>query len=119
MAWNLDKNKPLCPQICEYLCLLVALGEYKPEDRIVSVREAAVSAGVNPNTMQKSYETLEREGILYSVPSSGWYVADNVEKAKQTLERLRIEKTEVYFNDMLNLGMNIDDVKNYIKEWNR
>ncbi len=117
MAWNLDKNKPLCPQICEHLCLLIALGEYKPDDRIVSVREAAVTAGVNPNTMQKSYETLEHEGILYSVRGSGWYVADNIDRAVQTLDRLRMEKTETYFADMLNLGMDTNDVKNYIKEW--
>ena len=114
----LDKNKPLCPQICEHICLDVALGDLKPNEKIKSVREAAVAVGVNPNTMQRSYETLEQEGILYSVRGSGWYVCDNVEKARLTLEALREEKTKSYFNEMKNLGMSAEELKTYIKEWN-
>ncbi len=113
----LDKNKPLCPQICEHICLDVALGELKPNERIKSVREAAVAVGVNPNTMQRSYETLEQEGILYSVRGSGWFVSENVEKAKQTLEKLRREKTDAYFNEMKNLGMSAEEVLSYLKEY--
>ena len=114
----LDKNKPLCPQICEHICLDVALGELKPNERIKSVREAAVAVGVNPNTMQRSYETLEQEGILYSVRGSGWFVAEDVTKAGVTLDKLRREKTESYFNEMKNLGMSAEELKRYIKEWN-
>lgn len=114
----LDKNKPLCPQICEHICLDVAFGELKPNERIKSVREAAVAVGVNPNTMQRSYETLEQEGILYSVRGSGWFVSENVEKAKLTLDKLRREKTKVFFNEMENLGMTAEELKHYIKEWN-
>ncbi len=117
MHRKLDKNKPLCPQICEHICLDVALGELKPNQRIMSVREAAVNVGVNPNTMQRSYETLEQEGILYSVRGSGWFVSENVEKAHLTLDRLRQEKTESYLNEMKNLGMSAEEVLNYLKEY--
>ncbi len=113
----LDKNKPLCPQICEHICLDVALGDLKPNERIKSVREAALAVGVNPNTMQRSYETLEQEGILYSVRGSGWFVSENTEKAKNTLEALRSEKTERFFNEMKNLGLSAKETINYIKEW--
>ena len=85
MHRTLDKNKPLCPQICEHICLDVALGDLKPNERIKSVREAALAVGVNPNTMQRSYETLEQAGILYSVRGSGWFVSENVEEARLTL----------------------------------
>ncbi len=118
MYRTLDKNKPLCPQICEHICLDVALGALKPNERIKSVREAAVAVGVNPNTMQRSYETLEQEGILYSVRGSGWFVSESTEKAKLTLDKLRHEKTEIYFNEMKNLGMSAEELKHYIKEWN-
>lgn len=94
------------------------MGDLKPNERIKSVREAAVSVGVNPNTMQRSYETLEQDGILYSVRGSGWFVSDNVEKARLTLERLRREKTEIYFNEMKNLGMSAEEVLSYLKEYN-
>ena len=94
------------------------MGKLKPNERIKSVREAAVAVGVNPNTMQRSYETLEQEGILYSVRGSGWFVSENSEKAKLTLDKLRREKTEIYFNEMKNLGMSAEELKHYIKEWN-
>lgn len=117
MSWKLDKNKPLCPQICEQICLHIALGDLAPDQRIPSVREAAQNAGVNPNTMQRSYESLEQEGILYSVRGAGWYVYPDISRAKQTLEQLKMHKTDAFFNEMHNLGMTGDEIKNYIKEW--
>ena len=113
----LDKNKPLCPQICEHICLDVALGELKPNERIKSVREAAVAVGVNPNTMQRSYETLEQEGILYSVRGTGWFVSDSADKARNTLDALRREKAQTFFKEMKNLGLSTEEAINYIKEW--
>ncbi|MBR6513259.1 MAG: GntR family transcriptional regulator [Clostridia bacterium] len=117
MQRNLDKTKPLCPQICEHICLDVALGELKPNERIKSVREAAVAVGVNPNTMQRSYEILEQEGILYSVRGTGWFVSENTEKAKQSLEKLKEEKTRMFFEEMLNLGMSAEELREFIKEY--
>ena len=49
MTWTLDKNRPLCPQICEQVCVRIATGEFLPNSRILSVREMAIAAGVNPN----------------------------------------------------------------------
>lgn len=117
MQRALDKNKPLCPQICEHICLDIALGELKSNERIKSVREAAVAVGVNPNTMQRSYEILEQEGILYSVRGTGWFVSENTEMVKLTLERLKAEKTREYFKEMLNLGMPAEEIYDYVKEW--
>ena len=77
MGWNLDKKRPLCPQICEQICVLISKGELKPGERLMSVREVAVSASVNPNTVQKSFEQLEQRGVIYSKRGSGWYVAES------------------------------------------
>ena len=54
MNWSLDKKQPICPQICEKLCVMIASGELSPGDRLMSVRDVALSAGVTPNTVQKS-----------------------------------------------------------------
>ncbi len=118
MVWQLNKDRALCPQICEQLCVGIASGEFSSGDKLMSVRDAAVSAGVNPNTMQRAFEQLERDGILYSVRGSGWYVGDDTEKAKEVLNRIIREKTEVYFNEMISLGLTTDEVIQYVKEWN-
>lgn len=117
MKWNLDKGRPLCPQIGEQLCLQIALGHFKPHERLFSVREAAISAGVNPNTVQHAFEQMEQQGILYSVRGSGWFVAEDVSLAKQTLQQRLAEKTAAYFDAMHALGMDAEATKSYVKEW--
>lgn len=117
MEWRLDKNKPLCPQIGEQLCLRIAVGEFRAGERLLSVREVALAAGVNPNTVQRSFESLEQEGILYSVRGSGWYVAEDISRARAALERMWAEKTAAYVQEMTALGMNLDEVKNFVAAW--
>ena len=117
MEWNLDKKRSLSTQIYEHICLGIAKGVFKPGERLLSVRDIAVVAGVNPNTVQSSFNTLEADGILYSVRGSGWYVAEDVSKAKQNLKSLQKEKTAAFFADMEKLGMTAEETKNYIKEW--
>lgn len=117
MEWTLDKSQPLSPQIGEQICLRIALGDYAAGQRLLSVRETALVAGVNPNTVQHAFETLEREGILYSVRGSGWYVTEDTSLAQAALERNRQEKTAAYFAAMAALGMTPQTVKTYVKEW--
>ena len=115
MAWTVDKCRPICPQICEQVCLRIALGEFKAGERLLSVREVALAAGVNPNTVQKSFELLEEKGILYSQRGSGWYVCEDISPARETLEKMYAEKTREYFSAMNALGMNAEDTKKYIE----
>lgn len=117
--WIIDKSRPICPQIGEQLCLRIAQGMFAPHQKLPSVREIAVSAGVNPNTVQHSLEELERKGVLYSVPSSGWYVAENTALAGQVLQGILEQKTADYFAAMSVLGMDAAAVKNYVKEWSK
>lgn len=117
MNWTLDKSKPLCPQLCEQVCLKIALGEFKPGEKMFSVRETALNAGVNPNTVQKAFEKLEQDSILYSVRGSGWFVCEDISNAKETLENLVYDKTDNYFTSLNSLGMSNDEIKNYVKEW--
>ncbi len=117
MAWILDKNRPLSPQICEQVCLQIALGQLQPNERLYSVREAALEAGVNPNTVQRSFELLEQQNILYSVRGSGWYVAQDISAATDALKQLWAEKTTAYFATMEALGLTPQAIKDYVEEW--
>ncbi|MBQ9965750.1 MAG: GntR family transcriptional regulator [Clostridia bacterium] len=117
MHWEIDKNKPIAAQICEKVSTLIALGEYRAGEKIASVRETALAAGVNPNTVQRSFEELERQGIIYSVRGSGWFVANQTDIAKEVLDSRIIEKTAEYLEDMKALGLGFAAIKKIIEEW--
>ncbi len=119
MKWQLDKSRPICPQICEQICVRIANGEFAPNERLLSVREVAVAAGVNPNTVQKSFELLETQGLIYSVRGSGWFVGEDISLAKQQIYELRRSKTYAYLTDMAQLGFDNAQTAQFIKEWNK
>jgi GntR family transcriptional regulator len=87
LTWRLDKNRGICPQICEQLCARIVAKEFLPGQRLMSVREVALAAGVNPNTVQRAYAELERQGVIYCVKGRGNFVAGiNALKDKQKEE---------------------------------
>lgn len=116
MNWVLDKSRPICPQICELICVAVSSGEFSGGEKLLSVREVALMAGVNPNTVQKSFEELERRGVIHSVRCSGWYVNDNIDAAVNEVKALRIKKTEEYLAAMSQLGCDSDGIIKYLNE---
>ena len=116
MNWPLDKSRPICPQICELISVAIANGEFAADEKLLSVRELALLTGVNPNTVQKSLEELERRGVIHSVRCSGWYVNDNFDAAAEDLNSLRIKKTEEYLTAMAQLGCGFDEIVRYLDE---
>ena len=54
MKWKFDENTPIYLQIVEQIKAQIATGQLKAGDKLPAVRELAVEAGVNPNTMQKA-----------------------------------------------------------------
>jgi DNA-binding transcriptional regulator YhcF (GntR family) len=98
------------------ICASVANGEFSAGEKLLSVREVALLAGVNPNTVQKSFEELERRGVIHSVRCSGWYVNENTSAAAEELKALRIKKTEEYLAAMAQLGCTPEDIIEYINK---
>jgi len=116
LNWKVNKDKPICPQLYEYICMRIIAGEFKANDKLMSVREFAVQVGVNPNTVQRSYEQLEADGIVYSKKNSGTYVSEDMSKAKEKINELRCKKTEEYFSEMEALGLSKKEIKEFVRE---
>ena len=79
---------PIHEQITQGIKELVVNGVLTADEKLPSVRELSVSLTVNPNTVQRSYRTLESEGIIYSVPGKGNFVAKVPEISKKHLDEL-------------------------------
>jgi DNA-binding transcriptional regulator YhcF (GntR family) len=116
MNWTLDKTRPICPQLCEIICINIANGNFSAGQKILSIREIALLAGVNPNTVQKSFEELERRGVIHSIRCSGWYVNNSIDAAKNEVRALQIKKAEDYLTAMSQLGCNLDEMIKYLYE---
>lgn len=117
MKWNLDKDKPICPQLRQLLSFLIASGVYTPHQQLPSVRQLAVEAGVNPNTVQKTFEQLNSKGIIYARRGAGWFVSEDINAAQLAVKEIIKEKTAEYFDEMHKMGLNDDEIRTYVKEW--
>ena len=71
MQWELTNDRPLYIQLIEHIKLLILSGEYEAGQPFPSVRELALNANVNPNTMQRALAELEREGLLINERTNG------------------------------------------------
>ena len=83
MPWNLDDNRPIYLQLMERIQQDIISGVYGPGDKLPSVRELALEASVNPNTMQKALSELERSGLVHSQRTSGRYITRDEQMLKQ------------------------------------
>ena len=86
---NYRDSRPIYEQIQEAFKRLIVTGAMEPEERLPSVRTLATQLSINPNTIQRAYAELEREGYCYSVPGKGSFVtagADMSEKRRRELQ---------------------------------
>lgn len=81
-------GKPIHEQITQGIKELIIRGALKKDEQLPSVRELSVSLTVNPNTVQRSYRTLESEGIIYSVRGKGNFVSDLIKADPKQLDLL-------------------------------
>ena len=104
MAWELDSDRPIFIQIVERIQMEIISGKYSPGDKLPSVRDLAVVAAVNPNTMQKALSELEREGVLYSQRTSGRFVAEQKTGGTSMREELSQKHIQAFVDNMRTLG---------------
>lgn len=88
---NPSSGLPLYLQVESQLKHAVAAGALRQGDALPSVRKLATELRINPNTVARAYQDLEREGVIRTVPGGGTYVADTVPGLLKTekLKRLR------------------------------
>ena len=97
MAWNFNDNAPIYLQIVSGLQREIASGAYAPGTRLPSVRDLALDAGVNPNTMQRALAELERRGLVVAQRTSGRFVTEDT----AALTGLRKSMSETIVTDFL------------------
>ncbi len=96
---NIDyqSRTPIYEQIVLEIERFVVLGIYKPKQQIESIRELATSLGINPNTVKKAYDELERRGIITTISTKGTFIADETKKLteKKIQEKIKNIQDEI------------------------
>ena len=85
---SFESGKPLFLQLQELIRTDIAAGKYSPGEKIPGVRDLAISANVNPNTMQRALAELEAEGLLVTRGTSGRFICPDpavIEEAKRKI----------------------------------
>jgi len=120
MGWNINSDRPVYLQIVEEIQLRIISGIYKLGDKFPSVRDLAEEASVNPNTMQKALQELERQGLIYSQRTSGRYITDDRELIDTIKNNFAKQHISDFVFKMKKLGFSIEDtilkISNFEKE---
>ena len=69
--------RPLYEQVVDGFRKLIVAGVLGPDEKLPSVRSLATQLAINPNTIQRAYNELERDGYIYSVPGKGSFASGN------------------------------------------
>jgi len=69
---------PIYEQLVQNIREGVLNGILRPGEQLPSVRSLSGELAINPNTIQKAYTELERQGIIFSLPGRGNFIAENL-----------------------------------------
>jgi len=116
---NIDprSSKPLYEQIVDQIKEQIIKGILRPGDKLPSVREMSILLMINPNTVSKAYQELEREKAIETVRGRGTFISRNYqpkrdeEKLQELKEWLKKAVVEGRY-----LGLSRDDIVAMLEE---
>ena len=119
MDWKFNNSSPVYQQIMEKILSAVLAGEFSPGEKIPSVRDLAVEARVNPNTVQHALQELEQTGLLVTRSTNGRHVTDD-ETILESMRNKRLrELTEEFMGKFATLGVPPSQVMQLLSDYEK
>lgn len=109
MIWSFSNDLPIYAQLIEQIKVGIATGVFPPGGRLPSVRELAMEAGVNPNTMQRALSQLETEGLLYSQRTAGRFVTQDDARIDVMKRELAQKHLRAFIESMYRLAISREE----------
>lgn len=116
MSWKFSPDRPVYVQVAERMRNLIISGQYPPGGQIPSVRQIALDAAVNPNTVQRAVAELESEGLIVSHGTVGNFVTDDegtISLCKQSRARALVDE---FIKSAAELSISKEELIQMIKE---
>ena len=111
MVWVFENDQPIYTQLVDQIKVAIVSGELPPGARMSAVRELSLEAGVNPNTMQRALQQLEREGLVYAQRSAGRFVTEDTAVIARVREALAAERGRRFRDAMRALGCTEEEMR--------
>jgi DNA-binding transcriptional regulator YhcF (GntR family) len=115
IQFKFDNERPIYLQLVEQLRIAIVSGTYPAGSRLPSVRELAVMAKVNPNTMQKALIELESDRLIFTERTNGKYVTNDQRLLAKNKAELATNLADNYLAAMAKIGITPAESIKYIK----
>ncbi|MBR3382185.1 MAG: GntR family transcriptional regulator [Clostridia bacterium] len=115
---TIDKmsRTPIYEQLIAQFEAMILSGDIGPEGKLPSVRQLSQELGINPNTLQRAYNEIERRGLCVSVPGNGRFLSRD---ANEKLAKDSMKQTERLEEELRSLklkGLRKQDALNIIEK---
>jgi GntR family transcriptional regulator len=110
----IDFSQPLYEQVLNQVRSSIAKGEIEMGSKMPSVRDLAQELRMNPNTVMRAYQELERDGLTEKRRGLGTYVTSSSERINSFREQLARTYIDQFVGQMSSLGLSWEDVQQYI-----
>lgn len=112
---DLQSRIPIYQQLKERILQLVMMEAIGPGDPLPSVRVMARELGINPNTVAKAYQELERDGFIYSMAGKGSFI-NGTENINSQVKISILDKCKDIAKEARSAGISLEDVVDAIKK---
>lgn len=106
-------RRPIYEQVVEKLADLMLRGVLEQNSQLPSVRSLATELSINPNTIQRAYTELERQGYIYSVKGRGSFVAENC-RIREQKRKMVMEEARRLVEDARAVGITMVELQEHI-----
>lgn len=117
MAGTFDEKSPIYLQIAYRVKLKIASKELSMGQQLLPVRKFAQEAGVNPNTVQRAFQELEKEGLVYSARTSGRFVTEDEKLIDQKRHEIAQSLMKNFVTEMAAIGFSSAEIKAIITDY--
>lgn len=112
---NIDyrDGRPIYEQIADGFARLAISGALAPDTQMPSVRQLAMELSINPNTIQRAYNELEKRGVIYSIKGRGSFVSSDC----NTLRSTRLEEIHTEMDKLTQEAKQLGASQETITQW--
>ena len=110
MDTEFNDKTPIYLQIMDLIKMDIVTGKLKSLDKLPSVREMAINLRVNPNTLQRSYQELERLGIVFTQRGTGTFVGEGKNMVDDLKKEMAKEVIDSFILRMKSLGFTTNEI---------
>lgn len=108
--------RPIYEQVIERFKMLILRGVIKTGEKIPSVRNLAVELSINPNTIQRAYAELEKQGYIYTVKGKGNFASDAASLLPAYKGEI-LSQLKVICNAAVEVGMTEEEIAKHVLDW--